>query len=337
MTAVTAQVLEKTTSASRKQAPSPHEIFACDIHVPAPSAWIGSVGATLPPETRITLRFTGPEHGPLVAVMGGISSGRCVADAEDATGWWSEIAADGAAIDLSERRVVSMDFVGGDGETELELTPSDQATLFAHALDVCGVDRLDAFVGCSFGGMVGLAFARAYPERLGRLIIISAAHRPSAMGQAWRTIQRRILRFAIASGDPAAGVDLARQLAMTTYRTPDEFEDRFKCRDGFDGGAADYLAARGAEYASMMPAARYLTLSGAIDRHFETPEEIKTPVLLIGVENDRLAPLEDMRELDARLAGPSKMITLSSVYGHDAFLKETASIGPIISRYLSEE
>jgi len=40
-------------------------------------------------------------------------------------------------------------------------------------------------------------------------------------------VQRRTVRFGIRHGDAAAGLELARALAMTTYRSAEEFSARF--------------------------------------------------------------------------------------------------------------
>jgi homoserine O-acetyltransferase len=41
-------------------------------------------------------------------------------------------------------------------------------------------------------------------------------------------------------------------------------------------------------------------------------------------------PLEQMRELARRYGGPCTLHEIDSVYGHDAFLKEAALLGPIL-------
>lgn len=309
---------------------------ARDFSTPAPGAWRGVRGTRLANGARVRLRFAGPADGPLVAVMGGISANRIVADDGRTSGWWRGLVGPGRAIDLDRARVVGMDFVAGEGDAPLDLTPADQADLFARALTAAGAETLDAFVGASFGGMVALSFARQFPERLGRLALVCAAHRPSPLAQGWRSVQRRILAFALENGKPEEGVEIARALAMTTYRSGAEFDQRFACAEKADGGIEGYLAARGKAYAGEVSPARYITLSGAIDKHFERPEEIATPTLLIGFDTDMIVPVADLRDLAARLAGPCAFVELSSPYGHDAFLKEDAALAPHLKTFLNQ-
>jgi homoserine acetyltransferase len=77
-------------------------------------------------------------------------------------------------------------------------------------LDHLKVPSLRAIVGGSYGGMVALAFAERYPERAAALCIISAADRAHPMAIAWHSIQRHIVKFAIACAHPQEGLRLAR-------------------------------------------------------------------------------------------------------------------------------
>ena len=42
-----------------------------------------------------------------------------------------------------------------------------------------------------------------------------------------------------------------------------------------------------------------------------------------------------MQELNAQMAGPHELIELSSLYGHDAFLKEAEALTGVFARALS--
>lgn len=306
----------------------------------APCVDCGDVDIPFPAEERrlgvddpfVRLRFAGRVGAPVVLVLGGISAGRRAADGPEGPGWWRSLVRPGGGVDLDRFRVVAADFFPLSPSRPLDLAPSDYARVFRAALRTAGVDRLHAAVGGSFGGMIALSLARRFPDFVGRLAVLCAAARPSVLGTALREIQRDIVRLAADGGDASAGVALARRLAMTTYRTPEEFHDRFAAADGL----RSYLSARGEDYARKMTAARYLTLSAAIDRHDETPEAIGAPAMVVAATSDQLVPIADARDLARRLAGGARLVEVASRYGHDAFLKETAAFAPALDDFLKE-
>src|SRR5690606_28875792 len=83
-----------------------------------------------------------------------------------------------------------------------------------------------------------------------------------------------------------------------------------------------YLLARGDAYAAAYIPEAFVCLSESIDLHRVEPSNIRVPTWLVAVAEDQLVPLADMRALAQDLSGPSELIELSSLYGHDAFLKE---------------
>lgn len=315
--------------------PEPPATDSVDVSVLLPRDFRLQSGEKLScPELR--LRIFGPDRAPVVVVAGGISAGRAVADGAGEPGWWREVVAPGAAIDLSKFRLVGFDFLPNADEAARTITTRDQARALAFALRTLNIDHVDAFVGASYGGMVALAFAAEFPDLIGRICIISAADRPHPAATALRGIQRRIIDFACRMGEPQAGVSLARQIAMVSYRTPEEFAARFDHRPGKAAGdpyaVCDYLIARGDAYA--MAPGRYLTLSDSIDRHRVDADEIRTPALFVAVSTDRLAPAEETARLAEAIGARCEII--SSNYGHDAFLKEWQVFGPIIRNFLED-
>src|SRR6266436_529024 len=192
-------------------------------------------------DARIAWRLVGATHAPVVCALGGISANRRVCLTEDPReGWWSEVVGPGGALDTHSYRVLSFDYLGGSGDSTgpqpalpasagafPSISSYDQAEALVRVLDHLGVDSLAAIAGGSYGGMVGLAFAERFPERVSHLITIGAADRSHPLATAWRSVQRRIVGFAAACGQPQEGLRLARALAMTTYRSPEELAARF--------------------------------------------------------------------------------------------------------------
>ena len=208
------------------------------------------------------------------------------------------------------------DLLPGADDEGVTITTTDQARLLALLLDAIAEPCIDAFVGASYGGCVGLAFAAAFPGRVRELVVISAAHRTHPAATAWRGVQRRLLAFARDCGREAEGIALARELAMTTYRTAEEFGLRFATTSPPTAGqpypVCDYLIARGADYAGATSGDRWISLSDSLDRHAVDPEAVLCPLTLIGFTSDQLVPIDDIRELAERAPNLRRLIVAPS-------------------------
>jgi homoserine O-acetyltransferase len=294
-------------------------------------------------DVRIRFALCGAENGPVVVVQGGISANRFAADVAGKAGWWPAIVGADRAIDTSRWRVLSIDWLDRAALGACRAIGSeDQADAIAALLDSLGIRRAHAFVGASYGAMVGLALASRHPERLHRLVAIAGAHRAHPLAIAVRNVQREIVRLAAAHGNPAAGLDLARRLAMTTYRGEREFAERCNAAPEFRDGRyrfaeEDWLAAAGASFVRRFAAERFLALSESIDLHAIAPESVRVPTTLIGIASDRVVPLADLCELQRRAGAPASLHVIDSRYGHDAFLKDTGQTGPLIAEALGTE
>jgi homoserine O-acetyltransferase len=300
------------------------------------------------PGAKVAFRVVGPKDGPVVVVLGGISAHRIVSG--PAEGWWPEMVGANLGIDTKRYRVVGMDYIGGRG---LSSTPEvggifppissyDQAAALQHILQHLHIKSVHAMVGASYGGMVSLCFAERYPSLVRHIVVLSAADKAQVLSTAWRSVQRQIVREAIARGDGASGLKLARALAMATYRSAVEFSLRFggaplRTADRFRFPIEDYLFARGDDYVQKYRAESFLTLSESIDLHQMDATAVQTPATLIAVREDQLVPFNDMQALSARLNGPRQLIEINSIFGHDAFLKESAALTPIIKQALAEQ
>jgi homoserine O-acetyltransferase/O-succinyltransferase len=290
-------------------------------------------------------------------------------------GWWSEVVGPGQALDAERFRVLSFDYLGGSAETTgpgratlaavpvaavvsspagvdssvsandfaheassaafPNISTYDQAELLVRLLNNLGLKSLRAIVGGSYGGMVALAFGERYPERVSRLVVIGAADRTHPMATAWRSVQRQVLRFAVECGRPKEGLKLARALAMSTYRSAEEFEARFDgapIRNGerFAFPVEQYLFARGSDFAERHHPEAILCLSESIDLHHVDATRIFVPTTIVAIREDQLVPLTDLRGLAARLP-VAKLHEISSIYGHDAFLKESDQLRGIFA------
>jgi homoserine O-acetyltransferase len=312
------------------------EAHAVALHAIEPQARRGTVQTTLnlrhagAQPLRIAYELLGADNAPVVIVAGGISADRHVlASAQfPQPGWWQ--VQSGLALDARRQRILAIDWLGADGALDAPIDSADQADAIAAVLDALGIARAAAFVGASYGAMVGLQFAARYPQRLRQLIAISGAHRAHPYASAWRALQRRIVALGQLQCDERDGLSLARQLAMLSYRTPAEFAERFATPPRIVHGrvrvaAEEYLEHCGDSYAERVPAQAFLRLSESIDLHWVAPRSVRVPTTVIGIAEDRLVPIEDIHALVAALPN-AQLRTLRSRYGHDAFLKEPIAI-----------
>jgi homoserine O-acetyltransferase len=298
-------------------------------------------------DVQIAWRLAG-DRGPVVAALGGISAGRYVTGA-DPKGWWADVVGPGRALDTKRFQILGFDFLGGSGHTtgpkRGQAFPSvssfDQVAILKLLLDHLGISRLHAIVGASYGAMVALAFGEREPERVGRIVAISGADRTHPMSTAWRSVQRAVVRYAVTKGDGPEGLRLARALAMATYRSSQEFANRFdgppKQVDGrFEFPVESYLLSRGDAYAASYVPEAFVCLSESIDSHRIDATRIRVPVTLVAVREDQIVPLADMQSLKTRLGAMGTLIEVSSLYGHDAFLKEVEFLAGVFKAALDE-
>ena len=323
---------------------------AIGLHVPE-----GRVNGHLLRDLNLTGTLYGRPLGtaPVWMVVGGITASPLPFGDGEAEGWWPALARPGL-IDLTQHTVLCPALPGhGTHWRGLEdaavplpaLSVLDLADLVAAWLDGIGCERRIRYVGASLGGLIGLALAARHPSRIERLVSISAGLRPDGWGTGVRHLQRELVRDGIRNDDVATGMSRARQLGMLTYRGRAEINARFgvlspeKSRPP----VAAYLDHHGSRFAESFSSRAFLLLSEAIDRcHLaesptatrESLENIVAEVAIVGVPGDILFPWELQNELfrELQAAGvASSLWKLDSVYGHDAFLADQATLAEVLA------
>ncbi len=291
---------------------------------------------------KIRWECQGPVDAPVLIVQGGISATRhvCASAQFIEPGWWQDQAGAGAALDTRRFRLLGIDWLGADGALDVCIDPADQADAICAVLDDLHIDQVATFVGASYGAMVGLQFAARHPTRLQRLIAISGAHRSHARTTALRVIQRRIVKLGLRHEAAAEALALARALAVIGYRSGEEFEQRFAAEPQLHDGSPrfaveDYFDAIGEKFVARFSTAAYLRLSESIDLQRVAPDSIRVPTDLVGVTQDQIVPVADLRVLAAAISAPCRLHQIDSLYGHDAFLKEVDAMREIIAAALA--
>jgi homoserine O-acetyltransferase len=304
-------------------------------------------GTTLPALT-VAYRHDGP--GPDVAPQ--ILVIHALTGSADAAGdWWEPLIGPGRALDTERFGVLSANLLGGrygttgptspDPRTRRPYGPAfpaistrDQARVKWLLLDALDVGRVELVVGGSLGGMVALEVALERPTAVGTVMPIAAPAATGPMAVAWNHLQVQLIdRLGL------DGLALARALAMTTYRSEADFDERFGRDVETDGrpSVVSYLDHQGRKLIDRFDPATYRVLAGAMDRHDVgvgrgglaealAPLAVSgTRLLGVGIEDDILYGPRQVRLLveAARAAGVDAAYReITSTKGHDAFLVE---------------
>ncbi len=315
-----------------------------------------------------------------VLLFTGLSpSAHAASSIEDpSSGWWEDMIGPGKPIDSNRYYVICVNSLGScfgstgpasiDPETNRHyrldfpvLCLEDVASAAAAVLDALGIERLNAVVGASMGGMTALAFCLLFPGRSGGLISISSAARSLPFSIAIRSLQREIVRSDPAWQDglypfdapPATGMRLARKLGMISYRSAEEWTERFgreRAAGDYDGPfgidfeVESYLQAHADKFVGAFDPNCYLYLSRAMDLFDATDHggSLKQGLsrvsldwaLVIGVESDFLFPVEQQEELAIGLkehVADVEFRRMDSRQGHDSFLVDMDRFRPAIA------
>lgn len=294
-------------------------------------------------DVSIAYEWQGNPNAPVIIVAGGISANRHVSLSTEfpERGWWEVQVGPGRAIDTNRFRILAINWLGSEGDLDVAIDSADQADAIAAALDHLNIKKAFAFVGASYGAMVGLQFSARHGARLEKLIAISGADSAHPYSSAWRALQRNIVRLNRNSENETAALSLARQLAMLSYRTPEEFAARFNSpvqleNDIARSPAENYLEVCGNKYAAITNTTAFLRLSESIDLHQVSPAQIKTQTTLVAIEEDRLVPVDTLATLEHKIGARCRLKRIHSVFGHDAFLVESAQIADVLSEALHQ-
>ena len=227
-----------------------------------------------------------------------------------------------------------------------------------------GVKRVFCSMGASMGGMLALEYAARFNTEVERMIMISASGRPEPTSIAFRFVQRQVILSDPGFADgwyydkemkPTRSMSVARQLGNITYRSRQEFNERFgrsRTGKGYSYGpdfqVESYLHHMGNKLASNFDPNSFLVLSKAMDLYslgygFPTYEKgvarIKAKSLVIGVNTDMLFSWEEQENVYKtlrKLDRDARFELLRSYSGHDAFLVEVDYFKEKISKFLEE-
>jgi len=278
----------------------------------------------------------------------------------DAAGdWWAPLIGPGQTLDTDKYGVICANLLGSRygtsgptsrnsvtgkpyGRTFPRVTVRDQARAQWRLLDALGIGKLAVAVGGSLGGMVALEVALERPGEISRVVPIAAPARIGQLAVGWDHIQLELVDKL-----GMEGLDLARQLAITTYRSEIDFQERFTGRTEPDGtpSVVSYLRHQGRKLLERFDEDTYRTLVRAMDTHdigrdrggvvaaFQRLAAYGTRLTGVGIEGDILYGTNQVTEMvdAATTAGMDAAYReIHSTKGHDAFLVEWEQLHSIL-------
>ena len=303
-----------------------------------------------------------------------------------AAGWWEDMIGSGLPLDTDKYFVICVNSLGScfgsTGPASVDpatgeayrlnfpvLTLEDVADGGFEVVRGLGLEKLHSVLGCSMGGMSALAFCVRHPEISNGLISISSATRALPFSIAVRSLQREMIvkdpRWQDGQFDaqdpPVTGQRLARKLGMMTYRSAEEWEQRFGRERvtsehvpgkqfSIDFSVESYLEAQAEKFTGSFDANCYLYLSRASDL-FDLAEHGGSlrsgfgklnlqRALVIGVRTDILFPIHQQAELAEGLSevvADVELVELDCIKGHDSFLVEMDDFRPVLSSHLGTD
>ena len=314
------------------------------------------------PRLPVTLayRHDGPGPGaPQVLVVHALTG-----SADAAGDWWEPLIGRGRALDTTRVGVLCANLLGGrygsTGPTSIDPAtgepfgrafpqPSarDEARVLWALADRLGIERFALVTGGSLGGMIAQEVALERPLAVDHLLPMAAPAATGPMAIAWNHIQLEAIE---ALGE--RGLELARQLAMTTYRSGADFDERFARRREPDGrfSIASYLDHQGRKLVDRFDPDTYRVLVRIMDGHdvgrgrggIEAAFRVLAPVGAVtgvGIPGDILYGPDQVRALVVAAAAAgvdARYREIRSTKGHDAFLVEWDQLAAIVEEALED-
>lgn len=265
------------------------------------------------------------------------------------TDWWGDLIGEEKTIDTTRFTVVAFDIPGNgfDGSIDhlifnyQDWTLFDVGSAFAKALQLLHISFIDLGIGGSIGGALLWEMLAQQPELFGTIVPIAADWKATDWIIACCHIQESILAT---SSKP---VEVARQHAMTFYRSPQGLRYKFN-RDQENKAfkVQGWLDFHGVELKKRfsLPAYRLLnqllsSANAAIDKNENIVAAIatsQTAIELVAINTDGFFVADEDRETYALLKEERDINyhEISSVHGHDAFLIEHHQVKEILCEVL---
>lgn len=294
----------------------------------------------------VSYRIFGLELGtaPVVLVNHALT-GNSLVTGEN--GWWNDLIGKGKVIDTDCYTILAIDIPGNghDGkESNLinnykQFTNLDIARVQYEVIKQLEITRIFAVIGGSLGGQIAWELAAQQTDLIEHLIPVATDWKATDWVIAQCYIQDQLLNN---STRPIAD---ARTHAMTFYRTPASFKQKFSRtkRDDKTYNIESWLHHHGKKLSERFTLASYKLMNhllktadittGVTSFEHMVPS-IKSKVHLVAIDTDGLFLADEIYNTHRVLedAGvQSSYHEITSIHGHDAFLMEFEQLEKIVA------
>jgi len=327
-----------------------------------------------------------PNKDNAVLILTGLSADSHAAshgDPHDTAGWWEYMLGPNKAIDTNKWFVICASSLGScKGSTGPcspmplskepykfsfpDLTLEDIANSSFEMVRSLGIDKLKCVIGPSMGGMTALSLLLQHPDASHHMINIASGCYSRPFSTAIRSLQREAILKDVNFNDgyyssdewPTQGMKHARKLGMLSYRSAEEWNDRFprSLRQrpdkpfGIEFPIESYLEHHAENFVHKFDPVSYIYLSRAMD-WFDAFDYAKNEshnpfervnldsAMVVGARSDLLFPKEQQKEMATLLndAGCETQLEITdSIQGHDSFLVDVENYSKIVAEYLKD-
>jgi homoserine O-acetyltransferase len=240
-----------------------------------------------------------------------------------------------------------------------QITVLDQVRAEVALMDALNITSVAAVLGGSMGGARSLEWVIGYPERVRSALILAVGARASADQIGTQTTQIAAIEADPdwQGGDyhgtgrrPTAGLGIARRIAHMYYRHELELDERFANHpqaqeDPLKGGryaVQSYLEHQADKLVQRFDPGSYVLLSQVLNHHDvgrarggveAALRSCHVPVIIGGIDSDRLYPIRQQIELAELMPGcVGGLHVVHSDNGHDGFLTEFDAIAELLKK-----
>ena len=291
------------------------------------------------------------------------------ADSDDKPGWWDSMVGPEKGIDTDQHFVICSNILGScmgsTGPASIDpttgkpfgltfpmVTIGDMVVAQKALMDHLGIERLNAVIGGSVGGMQALEWSVRYPEMVESAVLLATTTRHSALAIAFNEVARQAIMVDphwkggdyYAGQKPDLGLAVARMIGHITYLSDESMRLKFgrRLQDkadfsfNFDADfqVESYLRYQGRKFVDRFDANAFLYITKAADyfdleRHYGNGSAMaafanaRSRFLVISFTSDWLYPTYQSRTMVKAMKKNGLNVSFCEIeaqWGHDAFL-----------------